>query len=337
MVSKSKSADELLCLKFNQDYSCFTVGTDCGFRIFNSYPLRYCFRRDFPGGFGIVELLYRTNIVALVGGGKSPRYPPNKVIIWDDHQMRPTGELCFRTEVKGVRLKRQGIAVVLENKVYVYTLAELKLRDHIQTVANPKGLCAVCSEPDKWVLACPGKEKGCIKVQLYDEDRSVQVQSHDSSIVCLELNSSGTLLASASDKGTVIKVFSTNDGSCLQELRRGIDRAEIYCVAFHPTDPWIAVSSDKGTIHIFSLEPEKNPRSALKFMRAVFPDYFDSQWSFAQFRVRDAKTICAFPREPNTLTVLNSEGNYYLASFNPESGGDCVKLEQQQIVELTMS
>lgn len=38
------------------------------------------------------------------------------------------------------------------------------------------------------------------------------------------------------------------------QLRRGADRAEIYSLAFSSTAQWLAVSSDKGTVHVFSLK-----------------------------------------------------------------------------------
>ena len=61
------------------------------------------------------------------------------------------------------------------------------------------------------------------------------------------------MLATASDKGTLIRIFSTEDGSPLQEVRRGSDKAEIFSIAFDKNSNWIACSSDKGTIHIFTV------------------------------------------------------------------------------------
>ena len=39
---------------------------------------------DLNGGIGIAQMVGRSNIMALVGGGDSPKWPTNKVILWDD-------------------------------------------------------------------------------------------------------------------------------------------------------------------------------------------------------------------------------------------------------------
>jgi WD40 repeat protein len=223
-----------------------------------SDPFKETFQRDFnKGGIGYVEMLFRCNILALVGGGRNPRYPPNKVMIWDDHQNRCIGELSFRSEVRAVKLRRDRVVVILEYKIYVYNFADLKLIDHIETIQNIKGLCSLCSYSTNTVLVCPGLQKGHVRVELYDQKKTTLIEAHETSLGCFALNFDGTRLATASETGTLIRIFDTSSGSALQELRRGADRAEIYSIAFHPNSQWLAVSSDKGTIHIFSLKGKK--------------------------------------------------------------------------------
>lgn len=209
-------------LSFNQDHGCFAAGTDRGFRIYNCDPFREIFRRDFDhdgGGVGVVEMLFRCNILALVGGGPSPQYPLNKVMIWDDHQSRCIGELSFRSDVRAVRLRRDRILVVLDQKVFVYNFADLKLLHQIETIANPKGLCAVSQVSGPLVLVCPGLHKGQVRVEHYGLKRTKFIMAHDSRIASFALTQDGRLLATASSKGTLVRVFNTLDGTLLQEVR----------------------------------------------------------------------------------------------------------------------
>lgn len=321
-------ANKILDISFNQDQGCFAISNEKGFRIFNSYPFKDTFSRDFDAGIGIVSMLFRSNILALVGGGAHPKYPPNKVILWDDHQMKCIGELSFKTNVKAVKLRKERIVVVLEQRIYVYQISDLKLLDAIDTFSNPQGLCALSSR-EAAILVCPDKKKGHIRIINYDTNSNLGIKAHESSLSAMSISQDGKLCATASDKGTLVRIFATETCKLLQELRRGADKADIHSLAFDKTSRWLACTSDKGTVHVFSLQesakvvgippstsapvPEapapkdakkdeaKNPTSVFKFMKGIF-SYFSSEWSFAQFRIPDSRSLVAFgPEDKNCI------------------------------------
>lgn len=70
-----------LSVAFNQDFSCFSVALENGFRVYSA-PACECLKaRDLGQGLGCAEMLGKMNYLALVGGGKSPKYAQNKVCL----------------------------------------------------------------------------------------------------------------------------------------------------------------------------------------------------------------------------------------------------------------
>ena len=158
----------------------------------------------------------------------------------------------------------------------------------------------------------------------------------------------------------MLTLLSVQTGQLQQELRRGADKAEIYCLAFDARANFLACSSDKGTVHVFKLDgcvllfqieipttfvlfpsvsadealaaagsrtvpaanegaaaaapsslaggtvpaEEAGPRSTLSGflggMKVVLPKYFSSEWSYAQLRIPEMRSLCAFGKSEGT-------------------------------------
>jgi len=275
---------------------------------------------------------------------------------------------CRARQVKAVKLRRDRVVVVLLHKIYVYRFSDLKLLDQISTLKNPKGLIALCPDSSSVVLACPGVTKGNVRIELYDLRKSQLIPAHESELAAIALNQQGTRLATASDNGTLIRVFDTHTGELLKELRRGMGRALINCITFNKSSEFLACSSDKGTVHIFSLvgkakkgvsdggvgggraapgggaaagdegalttqQGGKNTTSSFALLRRVIPGvpkYVESEWSFAQVHGLEPQTICAFGQDPGTLIVVGADGSYLMTNY--AEGGECGKVSFARFV-----
>jgi autophagy-related protein 18 len=87
------------------------------------------------------------------------------------------------------------------------------------------------------------------------------IEAHNSPLSCIALNNDGTLLATASEKGTILRVFSIPDAQKLYQFRRGSIPARIYSMSFNSTSTLLSVSSATETVHIFRLGGAKTSRS----------------------------------------------------------------------------
>ena len=260
MTTNTLSSDIILYLSFNQDASCFAVGTETGFKIYSSYPLNHCYERNLNGGIGIIEMLYKSNILGLVGGGTYPKFSKNKLIIWDDMQCKEISELKFSSNVLNIKLKKDKIFSICENKIFIFNFQTYQNIDIIETKDNPKGLIAISYSPNVNILAYPilnnkESQKGKVKIKNYDDNgKEIEITAHENLISYILINNEGTILATASERGTIIRTFRCIDGLVLQEFKRGNEKAEINYLCFDNLGIFLAATSDRGTIHIWSMK-----------------------------------------------------------------------------------
>lgn len=332
--------NRILSMSFNQDQGCFACGTETGIRVYNTDPYKGSFRRDFDGGIGQAAMLFRSNIMALVGGGARPKYPDKKVMMWDDEQRKCIGELGFKLPVKTVKLHVEHVVVALESEVYVYRLIDLRLIEIIDTYDNPLGLCAISSETPL-ILACPYKAEGFLRIINIGTKTHIEIGAHKSALAALALTYNGSLCASSSVEGKIIRVFSSTTGKLLQVLRRGSDKTTIHCLSFDKSGDWFACSSDKKTIHIFStaearrisaLGKEEGRDVGKNSSSLAFIPYFNSERSFAQFRIAHCRSLVGFCA-PGTfqLVILTHSGSYHKIKFDSKKGGECKMVEEKSL------
>lgn len=212
---------ELLSVSWNQDNSCFIAASTNGFRVFSCKPFHETMRRMFGpnGGIGIAEMLFRTSIFGLAGAESNTEFPPTMLQLWDDYNERRIHKYNFTSEIRAVRLSKDYFVVVLEKTINVYRFKDLRLFYQARTVSNPNGLCCLSHHANASVFACPGTSKGQVLIEHFGLKETRFIAAHDSPLSCMTMALDGTLLATASVRGTLIRIFNTRDGTCVQEVR----------------------------------------------------------------------------------------------------------------------
>ncbi|KAK0706733.1 protein-vacuolar targeting protein Atg18 [Lasiosphaeria miniovina] len=263
------SGGALNFVTFNQDHSCLAVGTSKGFRIYHSDPFSKVFNSS-DGNVSIIEMLFSTSLVALI---LSPRH----LIIQNTKRGSVICELTFPSAVLAVRLNRKRLAVVLEEEIYLYDIANMSLLYTIATSPNPTAICALSPSSENCFIAYPlpkpredqneRRPAHAPPLSMFVPPTSGEVlifdtvtlkavnviEAHRSPLCCIALNSDGTLLATASETGTIIRVFSVPRGQKLFQFRRGTYPSTIYSMSFNLSSTLLCVSSTSDTVHIFRL------------------------------------------------------------------------------------
>lgn len=95
------------------------------------------------------------------------------------------------------------------------------------------------------------------ELQVFDAGNLItrlKIKAHNSNLCAMDFSSTGALIATASVKGTVIRVFCVKSGEKFHEFRRGLKRqVEIASLKFSFCNNYLCVTSNTSTVHIFKI------------------------------------------------------------------------------------
>ncbi|XP_076264159.1 WD repeat domain phosphoinositide-interacting protein 2-like isoform X3 [Rhynchophorus ferrugineus] len=325
-------------INFNQDSTSLAVGCKSSYKLFSLVSVDSLEKiySNATEDCCVVERLFSSSLVAVVS-----LVAPRKLKVC--HFKKGT-EICnysYSNTILGVKLNRVRLVVCLEESLYIHNIRDMKVLHTIRdTPPNPSGLCALSSNSENCYLAYPGSSS-VGEVQIFDAmnlNAKIMIHAHDSPLAALAFSPNGARIATASEKGTVIRVFSITDGSKLFEFRRGVKRCvSICCLAFSMCGQFLSSSSNTETIHVFKLEePKDSPRKSVddSTWMGYFSTYLPTQVTdvFTQGRafataylpygsVKNVVSI-SYIQDGLRLLVATEDGFLYIYNFNSKEGGD---------------
>lgn len=235
------------------------------------------------GGVGVAAVL-DDRYFAIVGGGKAPFASPNVLSFWDAAIGRKMNTINFHERVLGVNLTGSHAAIILAERTLLYEYQELvpqqptppaspseriaesgltarslnKVRNLYPTSRNAFALGCL----NEKLLVLPAPSLGQVQLIPLPIGSKRVFRAHASALRATAVSEDGTVVATASVKGTLVRVFDTATLNQIGEFRRGVDNAITTSLAISPGNRWLACTSDKGTMHIFDMKPSSQPDSA---------------------------------------------------------------------------
>lgn len=341
-------------VNFNQDCSSLAVGTHSGYKLFSLTSVDFLDQIIENGNEDtcLVERLFSSSLVAIVSLAA-----PRKLKVCHFKKRTEICNYSYSNSILAVKLNRARLVVCLEESLYIHNIRDMKVLHTIRdTPPNPTGLCSLSINSENCFLAYPGSST-IGEVQIFDAvnlHSKIMIPAHDSPLAALAFSPTGLRIATASEKGTVIRVFSVSDGTKLYEFRRGVKRCvSISSLSFSMCSQYLCCSSNTETVHVFKLEePKETPRQSLEeggwmgyltkavsasanYLPSQVTDVFNQGRAFAtaHLPVHGVRNVTAITTIQNQLRLLVAAADGYLYIYNLDSneGGDLTLVKQHRL------
>ncbi|XP_060660429.1 WD repeat domain phosphoinositide-interacting protein 2 isoform X3 [Drosophila nasuta] len=300
-------------VNFNQNITSLAVATNGNYSLYSLGSVDSTLDKIYhtkSDDLFLIERLFESSLVAIVS-----QRAPRKLKVC---HFKKQSEICnysYSNTILAVKLNRERLIVCLEESLYIHNIQDMKVVHTIRdTPSNQQGLCALSSSSEHCYLAYPGSVITG-EVQIFDAinlHAKTMINAHDTPLAAIAFSPSGTEIATASERGTVIRVFSSQDGSRLFELRRGLKRCvSIVSLSFSTCADYLVSSSNTETVHIFRLD-----RSAAE--NNDHGKQSSDDWMGYSFFRYLSKTVTSYL--PTQVTDVLSQGRAFASVTLPEAG-----------------
>ena len=196
------------------------MATRRGFKIY-SCDTGTCVYDDSMGAVRIVEMLFCTSLLVVVGAGDTPELSPCRLKVLNTSNHTCIADLT-RQLVLAVRLNCARLVVVEERRAVVHDLstpASSEPSTPSRTRAASARSPTTRTLPSSPSQRTPRRRRR--DSRLRQPSTSRELQCHNSPLAACALTRDGAMLATASAKGTVIRVHCLPHGTKLWSFRRG--------------------------------------------------------------------------------------------------------------------
>mmetsp|Transcript_8575 Transcript_8575/g.12641 ORF Transcript_8575/g.12641 Transcript_8575/m.12641 type:complete len:613 (+) Transcript_8575:37-1875(+) len=148
------------------------------------------------------------------------------------------------------------------------------------------------------------------------------VKLHDHEIMCARMNSRGSIIASISDRGTLIRITSLDDDPVkkLKEFRRGIIYVIVHDLAFSHDDSMLFAYTSRNSLHVFSVQKAKNIYSKLYYLSYVGLSWYGYEWAYKEIKIEHPLVgPCRIaPLSSSQLMIFNTLGKLVSVIMIPD-------------------
>ena len=323
-----ESALQPLCVTVNQSGSRLGIGHRHGFTIFDlkdpTQPALIAFKKSEFGGVGCLALLLQTYYVAVVGGGPQPLTAPHKLLLFSgEHQVATT---TLSDTIRTVELTTNMAISLTQTKFFLTSfkgekLLELPANGGIlpSTPTFPLALSLINN-----ICAFPDVATGHVRIVMTDRTLAgVAIVAHSNPVAALALNCDGSVVASASERGTLMRVWKTTDGTPVAEVRNSNSPSAIRHIGISTSDHIFCISGSLLKIFYVGTEDDKgylipNKKEVAKNQSSYFSKlsflskYFDSRWACCETEL----PLAALPTSSSQPSAPATTASSFLGSWS---------------------